>query len=285
MDQEFRPQEVVPAEAAESVSRMPLQGFGAAIVIAVLALCVGLMGYAFHERGQADHLAAQNQQISASLNTTQAQIAALTDKINQMTSAEQERLAAARRPAQTSRRVAARPRRRADDPRWKKMQSQIDDTRQQIEATRTDLNGAKTELSAGIAKNHEEVVLLQKKGERNYYEFDIDKTKQFRATGPVGIKLKKANTKHQYADLQLMVDDAQLDKKHVNLYEPVVFLNTDSGQPVQLVVQSITKNHIHGYVSEPKYRASELAAGSADAASNPTAAQPPVRKRLTIPQE
>jgi hypothetical protein len=285
MDQEFRPQEVVPAEAAEPASRMPLQGFGAAIVIAVLALCVGLMGYAFHERGQADHLAAQNQQISASLNTTQAQIAALTDKINQMTSAEQERLAAVRRPAQTSRRVAARPRRRADDPRWKKMQSQIDDTRQQIEATRTDLNGAKTELSAGIAKNHEEVVLLQKKGERNYYEFDIDKTKQFRATGPVGIKLKKANTKHQYADLQLMVDDAQLDKKHVNLYEPVVFLNTDSGQPVQLVVQSITKNHIHGYVSEPKYRASELAAGSADAASNPTAAQPPARKRLTIPQE
>ncbi|HEU5450798.1 MAG TPA: hypothetical protein VFU76_02375 [Terriglobales bacterium] len=285
MDQEYRPQEAQTIQAAEPASRMPLQGYGAAIVIAVLALCVGLMGYAFHERGQADHLAAQNQQISASLNTTQAQIAALTDKINQMTAAEQERQAAVQRRAVTRRRVAAHPQRRADDPRWKKMQSELDDTRQQIEATRSDLNGAKTELSAGIAKNHQEVVLLQRKGERNYYEFDIDKTKQFRAAGPVGIKLKKANTKHQYADLQLMVDDAQLDKKHVNLFEPVVFLNTDSGQPVQLVVQSITKNHIHGYVSEPKYRASELAAGSADAASSPTSTQPPVRKRLTIPQE
>ena len=64
-----------------------------------------------------------------------------------------------------------------------------------------------------------------------------------------------------------------------------MFLNTDSGQPVQLVVQSITKNHIHGYVSEPKYRASELAAGSPDAGASPTSAQPPVRKKLSIPQE
>ena len=286
MDQEFRSQEMQPVETAEPAgSRMPLQGFGAAIVVAVLALCVGLMGYAFHERGQADHLAAQNQQISASLNTTQAEIATLTDKINQMSAAQQERQAAVQRQAQTRRHVAAHPRRRADDPRWKKMQAQIDDTRSQIEATRNDLTGAKTELSAGIATNHQQLVALQRKGERNFYEFDIEKTKQFRAAGPVGIKLKKANTKHQYADLQLMVDDAQLDKKHVNLFEPVVFLNTDSGQPVQLVIQSISKNHIHGYVSEPKYRASELAAGSADAGTNPTSAQPPVRKKLSIPQE
>jgi hypothetical protein len=281
--EENRPQEMQPVQ--HSVS--PLQGYGAAIVIAVLALCVGLMGYAYHERSQAARAAAQNQQISASLAVTQSQIAALTEKIGQMTAAEQERQAAAQRSVQARRSVSARSRRRADDPRWKQMQSQLEDTRQQIndtrqqvEATRNDLNGAKSELGGAIARNHDELVTLQRKGERNFFEFDIVKTKQFRPSGSVAIKLKKANVKHQYADLQLMVDDAQLDKKHVNLYEPVVFLNTDSGQPVQLVIQSISKDHIHGYVSEPKYRASELASGGAQSAP-----QPPERKRLTAPQE
>lgn len=268
-----------PLEIVES--RSPLQGFGAAIVVAVLALCVGLMGYAFHERGQADRLSAQNQQISSALTNTQGEIAALTDKLNQMSAAEQARQEQAQRAAASRRRVAAHPRRRADDPRWKKMQAQLDDTRQQIESTRQDLAGARTELGAGIARNHDELVVLQKKGERNYFEFDVDKTKQFRASGSVGIKLKKANTKHQYADLQLMVDDTQLDKKHVNLYEPVTFVDTD-GQPVQLVINSIIKNHIHGYVSESKYRPSELASGSTAPVPG---TQPPARKKLTVPQD
>src|SRR6185437_11259682 len=97
-------------------------------------------------------------------------------------------------------------RRRADDVRWKKVQSQLDAHQQAIDATRNDLTQAKTELSGSIARTHDELVVLQRKGERNYYEFDVDKTKQFHASGPVGIKLRKANTKHQYADLQLMVD-------------------------------------------------------------------------------
>ena len=59
------------------------------------------------------------------------------------------------------------------------------------------------------------------------------------------------------------------------------------GTPVELVVNSVTKNHIHGYISEPKYRAAELAtmaaqsAGGVDAAA-PTSA-PPLRKRLPAP--
>ena len=273
MDESYRPPEVATPVPPRT---NPIQGFGAAIVITLLALCIGLVGYGYHERSQASRMAAQNQQISSTLSATQAQIAALSDKLTQMSQAEQARQEQARRTPVVRRHVAARPRRAPDDPRWKQMQAQIDDTRQQIASTRDDLNGTKTELSGAIAKNHGELVLLQRRGERNYYEFDVDKTKQFRAAGPVGIKLKKANTKHQYADLQLMVDDNQLDKKHVNLYEPVIFLNTDSGQPVQLVIQSITKNHIHGYVSEPKYRAQDLAS---------TSAPQPERKKLSIPQE
>jgi hypothetical protein len=128
--------------------------------------------------------------------------------------------------------------------------------------------------------------VLQRKGERNYYEFDIDKSRSaYHNTGPVGIQLRKANTKKQYADLHLSVDDAQLEKKHVNLYEPVTFFNGDSGQPVQLVIQRITKDHIHGYVAEPKYRGSEVATSSGTTDSGTAATAPAAaRKRLTVPQ-
>jgi hypothetical protein len=106
--------------------------------------------------------------------------------------------------------------------------------------------------------------------------------------------LRKANTKHEYADLEMMVDDFKVSKKHVNIYEPVVFYSGDRKVPVELVINSIGKNHIHGYVSEPKYKGAELQAMDNPSANNPatnisgaqttSAAKPsPVRQRLEPP--
>lgn len=159
----------------------------------------------------------------------------------------------------------ATPRRRSEDPRLKKLQSQIDaqgkaieQTRNDLASTQGDLTNTRTELTGSIARTHDELVVLQKKGERNYYEFDISKSKQFQREGPFGIRLKKANTKHQYADLELMVDDRNLSQKHVNLYQPVMSYTPDSPQAVEVVINEISKDHIHGYVSAPKYSKSEL---------------------------
>ena len=73
------------------------------------------------------------------------------------------------------------------------------------------------------------------------------------------MKLRKANVKHQFADLDLIVDDRTLTQKHVNLYQPVMFSTPDSPQPVEVVINQIGKNHIHGYIAAPRYRQSELA--------------------------
>jgi len=55
-----------------------------------------------------------------------------------------------------------------------------------------------------------------------------------------------------------MVDDRNLSQKHVNLYQPVMFYTPDSPQPVLVVINDISKDHIHGYASAPKYSQSEL---------------------------
>lgn len=268
-------------------SPSPMQGYRAAAVIAVLALCVGLFGYAVHERGEVAKVTAQNQQVSSALADTKGQIETLSSKLNDLTAAEQARQQAqAQAQAEASRRNsrASVQRRRSDDSRWKKVQSELEAHKEAIDATRSDLTQAKTELGSSIARTHDELVVLQRKGERNYYEFDIDKSKQFHAAGPVSVKLRKANTKKQYADLNLSVDDAQLEKKHVNLYEPVTFFNGDSGQPVQLVINRISKDHIHGYVSEPKYRGNEVAASTPTSEGGAQSAPPAARKKLTVPQ-
>jgi uncharacterized lipoprotein NlpE involved in copper resistance len=266
------------------LNHRPFEGYRAAAVIAIIALCIGLVAYAAHERREVSRVTAQATQAASALAENRSQINALTSKVNEMSAAEQARQASAEEAARRVR-TASGHRRRAEDPRWKKFQSQLEAQQQAIDSTRKDLTSAldstKTELSGSIARTHDELVLLEKRGERSYYEFDINKSKQFRPTGPVAIKLRKANTKHQYADLQLMVDDAQLDKKHVNIYEPVTFLNTDSGQPVQLVIQSI-----HGYVSEPKYKAAQLTATTTSApdANAATQTAPPERRKLALPR-
>jgi hypothetical protein len=67
--------------------------------------------------------------------------------------------------------------------------------------------------------------------------------------------------------LALLVEDRELSKKHVNIYEPVLFYPVDARQPIELVINSINKNHIHGYISQPKYSQAELAALSANSSA------------------
>ena len=236
-------------------------------IVAALVIGVGGLGYAIYEHHNAQNLSAQNQQVTARLNATQGQLSATNGELNVLAAKVNQMEAAQQKPTPDTyganvvarRRLASRrPRVNPYDARFKKMQSQLDAQGQAIDQTRSDLASARTDLGAGIAKNHDQLVALQRKGEQNYYEFDITKNKEYRRAGPVNVRLRKANVKHQFADLMLVVDDRDMSQKHVNLYQPVQFYVPDNPKPVEVVINQITKNHIHGYVSAPKYKTSEL---------------------------
>lgn len=266
-------------------------------IVAVL-IGGGGIGYAVHEHNNAQTLTEQNQLISAQLGATHSQLDALAAKVNALAASTETKsvppASAAAKPRAGTHRTSAQ------DLRFKKLQSQVDaqgkaieDARNDLASTRGDLSNTRTELTGSIARTHGELVLLEKKGERNYYEFDLQKSKQFMREGPLGISLRKANEKRQYADLQLMVDDRALTQKHVNLYQPAMFYQPDSQRPIEVVINSITKDHVHGYVSAPKYRQSELATASnpgGDQQSGPdqtanSNSQPPARQKLPVPSE
>ena len=269
------------------------------IVIAVFLTLAAALAYSFHERSVAKQLAAQNSEMSSTLNSTRDQINSLTTKLNAMTEqptekSSSEKLSPSHPVTYRKPVIAASQHRRVDNSHWKKMQSQLDNQGKQIESTRQDLSNTRTELQGSIATTHEELVLLEKKGERSYYEFDLEKSGQFQHQGPVGVRLRKANTKHAYADLELLVDDFKLSKKHVNVYEPVVFYSADRRLPVELVINGISKNHIHGYISEPKYKSAELEAMANSSTNNSatgangdqssTSKPSPERRRLEHPK-
>ncbi len=280
----------------QEVSSSGSANFIRAAVAGLVVIVVVIAAYAFHQRSVSSQLAEQNRSVTASLNSERDQISALTAKLDALTAQRAAEMQPADHPPVYRKPMSgATSRHRIEDPRWKKMQTQLDAQGKQIDATRQDLSSARTELQGSIATTHDELVLLEKKGERNYYEFDLDKAGQFTHEGPVGVRLHKANTKHEYADLELMVDDFKVSKKHVNIYEPVVFYSADSKLPIELVINSIGKNHIHGYVSAPKYSSGDLQAMASSSTANPGAAangvQPPssdkpspaVRQKLEVP--
>lgn len=186
-------------------------------------------------------------------------------------------LASSSRPTAPAKRASTK-RHGTTDKRYAQLKAQLDDQQKQLKETqdqvaknRADLEGSigstRDELNGSIAKTHDELVALERRGERSYFEFDLSKSKQYQRVGPLTLSLRKSDTKHKSYDLAMIVDDNELNKKKVNLYEPIWIHTENGGQPLQVVVNRIEKNLVHGYVSAPKYKASELAALSSSSAS------------------
>src|SRR5258708_8768365 len=161
-------------------------------LLAVVIAFVGLFGYSIHERSIAQQLVTENHQTASALQQTRGQIDALSARLEALAGQQTTKTAAA--PSVRHRSSAQRTVARGGkpDPRWKKFQNQLDAQGQTldaqgkvIEGTRQDLASARNELGTGIAKNHDELVAFQKKGERNFYVFDVAKSKQFSRAAPV----------------------------------------------------------------------------------------------------
>ena len=112
----------------------------------------------------------------------------------------------------------------------------------------------KTVLSEGIAKNSSELSQLRKKGERDYFEFDIRKNSKqpLQRVADVQLALLKADPKNHKYSVSIQVDDNRLEKRDRTTNEPVQFLIGRDELRYELVVNSIEKDRIRGYISAPK---------------------------------
>jgi chromosome segregation ATPase len=145
------------------------------------------------------------------------------------------------------------------------VEEEVNKTRQELDQTIADLKTVRGDLgvqSGLIATNGTELAALRELGERNYFEFDIQKAKQPSRVGPVTIRLRKADQKRNKYNIDLWADDKRVEKKNKTLLEPVQFYVIGSRQPYELVVNQIDKDRIVGYLATPKVEQPRRAAAS-----------------------
>ena len=125
-------------------------------------------------------------------------------------------------------------------------------------ATRDDfgrqLIDVKNSLGERIAKNSNELAELRKKGERDYFEFDISKNskQQFQRVADLQLALLKTDTKKHKYNVAIQVDDNRLEKKDRTTNEPLQFLVGRDQLRYEVVVNFVDKDRIRGYLSTPK---------------------------------
>jgi len=132
--------------------------------------------------------------------------------------------------------------------------SDLSSTRSDLNATREEVANSRRDLGTLIARNSTELAELRRKGERDYFEFDISKSKSFNRVGDVMVQLKKTDPKKQKFEVVINADDTAIQKKDRTANEPVTFLVGRDRARYELVVNSVDKDRIRGYVSSPKDR-------------------------------
>jgi hypothetical protein len=135
------------------------------------------------------------------------------------------------------------------------VKTDLGSTKSQLEQTISSLKRAQGDLdghSTLIAKNGDELKALRELGERNYAEFTINKSKQFTRVADVMIELKKSDVKKNKFTIEITADDKTVEKKDRSVNEPIQFYTSKARQPYEIVVNSVKKDAITGYLATPK---------------------------------
>jgi len=161
--------------------------------------------------------------------------------------------------------------------------TEVGGTKKDLEATKTDLEATKGKLdrsmgdmnvmSGLIAHNRDDLEELRRRGDRNYYEFTVQKSKHSERVGPVQISLNRTDPKRSKYTITVIADDKTIEKKDKTSGEPVQFYVKGSSRmaPYEIVVFDVGKNQINGYLATPK----DSSAPTPAAAPAPAAAATP----------
>lgn len=132
-------------------------------------------------------------------------------------------------------------------------QAELQKTIASLKSTQGDL-GVQSSL---IATNGSELAALKLRGERNYVDIKLGKTKAPVRFADITLKLESADKKKNKYTVLVMADDKQTEKRDKGVNEPVQFYTAKGGHiPYELVINTVNKDQIIGYLATPKEQAS-----------------------------
>jgi len=130
-----------------------------------------------------------------------------------------------------------------------------------LDATKSSIQMARSEMGTLIARNHDEIDQLRRMGQREYFEFTIQRKAGAQKIGTIQVQLRDTNTKKNQYTINVLADDKSFEKKNRSVNEPIFFYTGGSRAALELVINKVTKSTATGYLSVPK------AAGSASAST------------------
>jgi chromosome segregation ATPase len=254
------------------------------VAVAGVALAAAIGGLAWSYNLQ-NHLMAAESQLAASqrdnaaletrLQDTNARLRAQGTALGQSVGLTQRQLEDKSDELMASQRAAA-----AETARLQKQEkateAQVGAVQSDVSTVKTDVGGVKTDVAATqadladtktqltrvmgdagvmsglIATNHDQLEELKHKGDRNYYEFTLQKGAAAQNVGTIKLQLKKVDQKRSKYTLAVSSDDKNIEKKDKNLDEPVQFYSGKTPALFEIVVNNIGKNQVTGYLSTPK---------------------------------
>jgi hypothetical protein len=128
-------------------------------------------------------------------------------------------------------------------------------TKASLEATIAKLQSTVGDLnvqSGLIANTRSDLEALKHKGDRQYYEFTLVKGAGSQAYSTVGLQLKKTDPKKGKYTVDVTADDKTIEKKDRSQGEPVQFYTGRDHMLFELVVWTVDKNKVTGYLATPK---------------------------------
>lgn len=135
------------------------------------------------------------------------------------------------------------------------VKSDVATTKEELQKTISALKSVQGDMgvmSGLVATNGKELAALKALGDRNYFEFDLKKTKAPQKIGDIAVLLKKTDPKKNKYTVNVIADDKLVEKKDKGLNEPVQFFVSKARQPYELVVNDIRRDQIVGYLATPK---------------------------------
>jgi hypothetical protein len=92
----------------------------------------------------------------------------------------------------------------------------------------------------------------QSAGARNYYNFSLAPSRQFKRIGPIEVAIRSVDAHGKSVSLFIVSDPIKLDVPHLGVNQPVWISRGLRKQPLEFVVDRIAGNRLDGHLIEPR---------------------------------
>jgi hypothetical protein len=266
---------VVLTERSTSNALLVTLALGLLFGVGALIWCFTLQNRISAAEQKLSNATQRNAVLAEQLESTNARLTATSETLSRNVGATQQQIEARAQSIMAAQRVQVAETQRLAQ-QQQAAEKQIGAVSSDVASVKTDVGGVKTDvastksdlentksqlqrvvgdagvMSGLIATNHSELEELRHRGDRNYYEFTLQKGGQPTLLSTVKLQLKKVDQKHSRYTLNVSADDRNIEKKDKNLDEPVQFYTGKDPVLFELVVNNIDKNKVSGYLSTPK---------------------------------